>query len=354
MRSYRPVLRGIKLLSSRSKSSEGGGRRTIKVGIDQHGLNPLQLTPMALLQWAVDHGAEGVQFSGFDSDWQRRMEVPYLKDLRAFAESKRLYLEWGGAEHIPRDMTTWAHRDLFASNQLVAAQAERLGSGVVRSCSGGLMRWNDAAPSTETLLRDTASALMAQRDMLRDHGVVLAIELHFEFTTHELLRLFEMCEAIPGDWLGVVFDTMNVLTMLEDPVRATDRILPWVVATHIKDGGIRVVPDGLETFPTAVGDGVIALVSVIRRLASSGRQVHLSVEDHGGTFHLQTKAPEFLAKFPDVTDDEMADLEALAMRATRSAKCIPTERALWPEICEERMGRNLTRLKALVAELEVA
>ena len=354
MRSYRPVLRGIKLLSSRSKSSEGDSHRTIRVGIDQYGLDPLQLTPMALLQWAVDHGAEGVQFSGFDSDWQRRLEVPYLKDLRAFAESERLYLEWGGAEHIPRHMTTWAHRDLFTSNQLVAAQAAHLGSGVVRSCSGGLMRWSDAAPSTETLLRDTASALMAQRDMLRDHGVILAIELHFEFTTHELLRLFEMCEAVPGDWLGVVFDTMNVLTMLEDPVRATDRILPWVVATHIKDGGIRAVPDGLETFPTAVGDGVIALVSVIRRLASSGRQVHLSIEDHGGTFHLQTKDQEFLAKFPDVTDDEMADLEALAMRATRSAKCIPTDRALWPEICEERMGHNLTQLKALVAELEVA
>ena len=69
---------------------------------------------------------------------------------------------------------------------------------------------------------------------------------------------------------------------------------------------------------------------------------------------VQASAMLVLLQVKGVTDDEMADLEALAMRATRSAKCIPTDRALWPEICEERMGRNLTKLKALVAELEVA
>ena len=63
---------------------------------------------------------------------------------------------------------------------------------------------------------------------------------------------------------------------------------------------------------------------------------------------------ELLTRSIKQVTSKMADLEALAMRATRSAKCIPTDRALWPEICEERMGRNLTRLKALVAELEVA
>ena len=340
--------------SSRSADVPGGCRQAFKIGIEQYGLNPLHLSPMALLQWAVDHGAQGVQFSGLDSAWQRRVDPSYLDDLRAFAESERLYLEWGGAEHIPRDMTTWGHRDLFAANRAVAAQAARLGAAVVRSCSGGQLRWHDAAPSTETLLRDTGTALLAQRAMLRDHGVVLAIELHFEFTTHELLRLFEMCDADPGDWLGVVLDTMNVLTMLEDPIRATERILPWVVATHVKDGGLRAVSNGFETFPTAVGDGVVNLPGIIRRLADSGRPVHLSVEDHGGTFVLETRDECFLAKFPDLAADEMADLEALARHAMQSAVCVPTDRAHWPEICEDRMSRNIVALKAIVTELGMA
>ena len=30
-----------------------------------------------------------------------------------------------------------------------------------------------------------------------------------------------MCDAPPGGWLGICLDTMNLLTMLEEPVAAT-------------------------------------------------------------------------------------------------------------------------------------
>ncbi|MDP6373823.1 MAG: TIM barrel protein [Vicinamibacterales bacterium] len=336
-----------------SSRLDAAPRGALAVGIDQYGLGPLGLSPQALLRWAIDHGADGVQFSGLEPEWRARIDAAYLDDLRALAEGARLYLEWGGAGHIPRDMTTWAHRDLFDENRTVAVEAARLGARVVRSCSGGLMRWDAAAPQTEILLRDTARALRAQREMLRDHGVVLAIELHFEFTTHELLRLFEMCEAEPDDWVGVVLDTMNVLTMLEDPLRATDRILPWVVATHVKDGGLRVAGDDLETFPTAVGEGVVDLPAVVGRVAASGRAIHLSVEDHGGVLRLPVGEPRFLAEFPDLTADERAALEMVARQAER-AGCVATDRDRWPEVCEARMIRDLAALRAIVAGVEAA
>ncbi len=334
--------------------SSPDARRPLDVGLDHYGLFPLKLEPLAVLRWAVDHGAQGVQFSGLDPAWRRRIDPAYLDDLKSFAESEGLYLEWGGAGHIPRDTSSWERADLFEANRTVAEQAARLGATVVRSCSGGLMRWRDEAPSTERLLRETARALTAQRQMLRDYGVVLAIELHFEFTTHELLRLFDMCEAEPGDWVGVVLDTMNVLTMLEDPVRATERILPWVVATHVKDGGLRVVPDGLESFPTAVGDGVIDLTGIITRLADGPRRINLSVEDHGGVFSLPVSDPRFLERFPDLTQAERADLDALARRAARTGRCVPTERARWPDVCEARMSHDVAAVQALVTEVAPA
>ncbi|HJO37283.1 MAG: sugar phosphate isomerase/epimerase [Vicinamibacterales bacterium] len=336
-----------------SSRPDAGRPGALAVGIDQYGLGPLGLSPQALLRWAIDHGADGVQFSGLEAEWRAGIDAACLDDLRVMAEGAGLYLEWGGAGHIPRDMTTWAWRDLFETNRAVAAEAARLGARILRSCSGGLMRWDAAAPQTETLLRDTAGALVAQREMLRDHGVVLAIELHFEFTTHELLRLFEMCEAEPDDWIGVVLDTMNVLTMLEDPVRATDRILPWVVGTHVKDGALRTAQDDLETFPTAVGEGIVDLSGVISRVAASGRTIHLSIEDHGGVIRLPVGDPRFLAEFPDLTADERAALELLARQAER-AGCVATDRDRWPEICEARMIRNLAALRAIVASVEAA
>ncbi|MBD3290475.1 TIM barrel protein, partial [candidate division KSB1 bacterium] len=177
--------------------------RSFKVGIDNYSLKPLHLNPLEILKWAEDNGAEGVSFSKIPPDQSDIVDKSYLKELSQYAGEHDLYLEWGGAEHIPRDLNSWRIKDIFKINQQVAEQAAILDVRIVRSCSGGLMRWNDSSPMTETLLRETAAALLAQKQMLNDHNVILAIETHFEFTTHELLRLFEMCDAEPGSWLGI-------------------------------------------------------------------------------------------------------------------------------------------------------
>jgi sugar phosphate isomerase/epimerase len=296
-----------------------------RVGLDNYGLFPLALSPLDTLRWAHAHGADGVAFSGLTQEQQARIDSGMLADVRMFAADHRLYLEWGGGQHIPRDMTT----------------------RIVRSCSGGLMRWNDASPPTDVLLRDTAAALRAQAAMLRDHNVVLAIETHFEFTSFELLRLFDMCEVTPGDWLGICLDTMNLLTMLEDPVRATDRVLPWVVSTHIKDGGVLMGPDGLTTFPVPIGCGVIDLGHVLRRLDSIPSEVHLSVEDHGGSFFLPIHDPVFLARFPDLAGAELASLIQLSEATAGIAACRPIDRNAWAGVCESRLTHDLVALHAL-------
>ena len=212
------------------------------------------------------------------------------------------------------------------------------------------MRWHDDSPPTETLLRETAAALRAQRSMLRDCHVTLAIETHFEFTTHELRRLLEMCEAAPGDWLGICLDTMNLLTMLEDPVRATERVLPWVVSTHIKDGAVRLDSGGLTTYTTPLGRGVVDLAAIVGRVTSLDREVHLSVEDHGGSFAVPIFDPLFLSKFPDLTAGELAAIVGLTPQVTEATTLAPLPREEWPGVCESRLADNLGALRALAAE----
>jgi 3-oxoisoapionate decarboxylase len=319
------------------------------VGIDNYGLFPLDLSPLATLEWAVARGADGVAFSGLTPDWQRATDLAALAELKAFAIAHGLYLEWGGASHIPRDMTSWARRDFTEVNRRAARDASALGARVVRSCSGGLMRWSAESPATETLLRETADALRSQAAMLRDHGVVLAIETHFEFTSVELRRLIEMCEAVPGEWLGICLDTMNLLTMIEEPVRATDRLLPWVVSTHIKDGGVLMDRDGLTTFPVPVGEGVIDLDAILRRLDTLPWPVHLSVEDHAGSFLLPIHEASFLCRFPDLAGAELSALAEMSERTAGLPACRPVDRSRWPAICEDRMSRDLDALRALAA-----
>jgi sugar phosphate isomerase/epimerase len=318
-----------------------------RVGLDNYGLFPLGLSPLDTLRWAVAHGAEGVAFSGLQPEHQAALDAESLAQLKGFVEDHDLYLEWGGAQHVPRDLVTWTPKDIVETNRTAIAQAVALGTRVVRSCSGGLMRWHDEAPSTETLLGETASALRGQAPMWRDAGVTLAIETHFEFTSHELRRLIEMCEAPPGGWLGICLDTMNLLTMLEEPVAATRRLLPWVVSTHIKDGAVLMGADGFTTFTRPVGEGVIDLPAILRLVSSLDRPVHLSVEDHGGSFLLPIFDPTFLSKFPDLTVQEFARLAALAERTGSEPACRPLPREEWPRVAEARMAANLTALAAL-------
>lgn len=325
----------------------------LRVGIDNYGLFPLELSPLQILQWARDNGAGGVQFSGLTPEESQRIDHAKLEDLSKFASVNDLYLEWGGGQHIPFDMQTWAKKDIFEVNRKAAREAEILGTRIIRSCSGGLMRWNPDNPKTGMLLEETAAALRSQKQLLKDHNVILAIETHFEFTTFELLRLFERCDAEPGDYLGICLDTMNLLTMLEEPVSATERILPWIVSTHIKDCGVILESDDLISFPAEIGKGVIDLTQIIILLNSLPHNVNLSIEDHGGSFVLPVSNSQFRAEFPDLSHEEFSKLLNLAdLTKDRMERegLVMVEREKWPEICEERLKRDLCALKELVSK----
>ena len=322
-----------------------------KVGVDSYSLKPLGLSPFELLEWAIINGADGVQFSEGGFAASKAPDKPLLEDLRSYAAENGLYVEWGGGEHVPLDLATGKKKDILAVNRKAAAEAALVGASSVRSCSGGLMRWKEGSPPTAELLRLSAAALRETRPVLREHGVTLAVETHFEFTSFELLRLFEMCGAAPGGEVGVCLDTMNLLVMLEDPESAAARLLPWAVTTHVKDGGLLLTEDGLVAFTAEAGTGVVDIPAILGRLASLPKLVNLSLEDHGGDFLIPVYDAAFLARFPDLSVAETAKLMRLAAR-TRAAKdagrMAVLDRARWPEVCERRVKRGLRAVRRIV------
>lgn len=319
-------------------------------GIDNYCLSAKNMMPVEMLKWAYENGAEGVAFSGFDNDARELFTSSYLRDTKKLADDLGLYIEWGNGQHVPMDLVKFSPKEIYISNRRAVGEAYGLGVNIIRSCSGGLMRWEKDSPETEVLLKETAHELKKEASIFRDNGVVLAIETHFEFTTFELLRLFEMCEVEPGDYLGICLDTMNLLTMIEDPVSATGRILPWVVSSHIKDGGIIKENEDLVTFPVALGAGIIDFDKIISILASSGRQINLSVEDHGGSFRIPLGESWFLERFPDLKPDEFSrinELSELTSQKMRSSGLSITERNDWKFLCMERTREDIRNLKKI-------
>ncbi len=325
-----------------------------KVGVDSYSIKSLNLSPFETLDWVKKNDGDGVQFTELNLRDGQRVDPPFLRDLAQYAEERGLYLEWSGGQHIPFDTTNWKPIKLEEINRKAAEQAKTLGVKIIRSCSGGLMRWQADSPMTETLIDEMARNLKKQKSMLEDFGVCLALELHFEFTTFELLKLFEKCDAEPGGYLGICLDTMNVLTMLEDPVMATERVLPWVVATHAKDGGILLNEQGLVSFTAEAGTGVVNWEKVLNRLATLQQDVTLSVEDHGGTFDVPIFDLTFLSKFPDVTPLELSRLlqhTRMTQKLMEQGTLKPVDRADWGHHCEPRVKNGIKNMKNIVEEL---
>ena len=319
-----------------------------RVGIDSYCLNPLRLDPNTILTWVSERGGEGVQFSEVFPPPNQSVDPGFLQELAATARNLDMYIEWGGGQHVPFDTTNWNKKDLLPGNRRAAEAANLLDTRVVRSCSGGFFRWNNEAPPTEELLYAMANALKPQQALFEDLGVTLAIELHFEFTTFELCRLFDMCDAEPGGWLGICLDTFNMLPMLEDPVAGTARILPWIVATHIKDGCIKSDSDGLRTYPTQLGLGSVDVPAILDLLATKETPPNLSLEDHGGDFLTAIYDDDFLSRFPDLT---VAERSALLKKTSGNMENFPkpTDRGAWPQICETRTEAGLRYLRKIAA-----
>ncbi|HEX2694601.1 MAG TPA: TIM barrel protein, partial [Acidobacteriota bacterium] len=271
--------------------------KPFRIGIDERTLGPLGLSPFETLDWAIMNEAEGVQFSGGAGPAPDRS---FLRELAQYAEENRLYLEWGGGEYVPFDPATGRPRDIAAVNRAAAEQAHTLGVDTVCAAAAGPKRWEKGPGTADERLRLSARSLRELGPMLRDLGVTLALETQSAFTTFDLLRLFEMCDVRPGEYLGICLDTMNALTTLEDPAEAAGRVLPWVVTTHINDGATLLAEDGFVTFAAEAGTGVVDLETIIGKLGTLDHGINLSLEDHAGGVSVPAFAPGFPAAFPDL------------------------------------------------------
>ncbi len=132
---------------------------------------------------------------------------------------------------------------------------------------------------------------------------------------------------------------------------AAERVLPWVVATHVKDGALASDDKGFFSFPVAAGTGLVDFPCILRLLAGLDREVNLSLEDHGGSFQIPVFDSSFLVRFPDLTVFELSRLVHLAgigARRLRDGSLWITERSNWPLHCESRAINGIESIKRIV------
>ena len=88
-----------------------------------------------------------------------------------------------------------------------------MGADIMRIVASSLMfRYEPHEPQIDAMVRMLTESVK----IAADHGVVLAIENHIDYTSAEIMQILE---RVGSDALKVNFDTGNTLRMMEDPVR---------------------------------------------------------------------------------------------------------------------------------------
>jgi sugar phosphate isomerase/epimerase len=180
----------------------------------------------------------------------------------------------------PSGLEDGTNRDAFDDLVHQIPYAALIGASVMRVTPGpGSLdyRYTPRQPRLEVLASWYREAvLVAER-----HGVKLAAENHGDYTAAEMLWLVK---AVDSPSFGVTFDTGNFLRLLDDPVRAMQKLAPYTFATHIKDLTVRKGISPYEWFffsSTPIGEGLVDIATITRLLKAAGYDGLLAVEiDH--------------------------------------------------------------------------
>ncbi len=222
---------------------------------------------------ACQLGVDGVSL---ESCFFPNLDEGFLAEVKGVLDERGLerVLAWGHPDGLEAGRSEKAWREMNA----LIPKAHAMGAEIMRIVASSLMFRNEPhGPQIEAIVK----MLRESVKIAEDHGVVLAIENHIDYTSSEIC---EILDRVGSAALKVNFDTGNTLRMMENPVAAARRLGPHIVAVHAKDmEACRHVPPEEWYFFSSVpvGTGLIDMPGVVRALKDAGFTGVLAVEsDH--------------------------------------------------------------------------
>jgi 3-oxoisoapionate decarboxylase len=215
----------------------------------------------------------GVGAVSVQTCYLKSLTPAYLAEIKAVLDEHRLdrVLAWG----FPGGLEAGRNDAAAIEMNTLIRNAHHFGTRILRILASNVRFGNEPV---EPRILGTVKVLRESVKIAADHGVVLALENHIDFTYEQI---YEILQRVESDHLRVTFDTGNALRMMEDPVEAAKRLAPYIVATHMKDlDACRYVSPKEWYFFSSVplGTGLIDFPSVLRVLKESGYTGQLCLE----------------------------------------------------------------------------
>lgn len=220
-------------------------------------------TAIDLLNHTSEIGAAGIQVvvNGWDTD--------FAKKVRDRREKLGLYLE--GSISMPNS------KDEVAAFEQTVINAKEAGATILRTVTSSGRRYEvyHSNDEVEDFKKKAMEQLRWVEPVLKKHKVKLAVENHKDWTAPELATAMQM---LSSENIGVTLDFGNSIALMEQPMNVVNKLVPYVVSTHVKDMAVEDYKDGFLLSEVPLGTGFIDLEKIFALCKKNNANVKFNLE----------------------------------------------------------------------------
>ncbi len=156
-------------------------------------------------------------------------------------------------------------------------EARNCGAEVVRASLLNGLRWemHKDEEAVEDFARQVWKSLTIAEPTLRKRRMRLAIENSGDLRLEELVSYVR---KLNSEFVGICLDPVNGLPLLEAPMEVVEALAPYTYSVHLKDVAVVESESGLRFVETALGDGVLDLPGMVRRIRQARPNVRFTLD----------------------------------------------------------------------------
>lgn len=244
------------------------------------------------IDW-IDY-CHSVGFAGVESR-QPPTDAAEIAKLRGRLESYQMHIVF----NVPLPRTDG---DLPGFEALIKASRDVGAAGIRAALTARRYEEFDSLAAFKASFEANKALVARAEPVMRKYKVALALENHKGWRAAEQAAWLK---GLGSEYVGVLFDFGNNVSLCEDPMQTLDVLLPFIHSCHIKDMAVAPYDDGFLLSEVPLGDGFLDLKGMVQKLRG---------KDPNMTFDLETitrdplKIPVFTPKYWATFDDAYSPL----------------------------------------------
>jgi sugar phosphate isomerase/epimerase len=291
--------------------NESGNDIMVPLGLCNHSLRGMRLKARKLIEYAIDHRLESVQFNTLTTF--ESLNGDHLAELYELAKANHISIYVGAGSICERSSR---FSDRFGDARALLAEGIRVASALDSPIVGVRIgniddRFTDGGIKPK--IQQVIGVMKSMRGPALEAGVKFAFENHAgDLRSEELL---EIINETGTDICGAFYDPGNAVWAMEDPMHALEILGKNILCTSVRDVMVWATEEGAMYQWTSIGKGLMDYKYYTRYLSENCPGVPLHVESISNS---QRSIPflktEFWDGFPDLPASGIIDFLKLVRK----------------------------------------